>query len=249
MASRWSDIFERELEREPELGPSNEPGPQPDSWFADKVEDVPPMQATQAPQPEAEFQDGIEVEEEVILCAGLLPGAQIAERVGRALALLARTKVRSPARPRARHLAPCPAPRSPRPRAPHSALARRSRYSPCPPAPLAGARRPRPQAPRMRGAGGARARASQAGWCLCAASVRRVRVLLCEFTNPHTNTQARAAENALELAGLGLSPPSLHSGQVRRARARRASAQLQASCPPSAGQEPSPPLEQKAPAV
>jgi len=106
MASRWSDIFEREPEREPELGPSHEPGPQPDSWFADKVEDVPPMQATQAPQPEAEFQDGIEVEEEVILCAGLLPGAQIAERVGRALALLARTKVRSPARPRARHPAP-----------------------------------------------------------------------------------------------------------------------------------------------
>ena len=106
MASRWSDIFEREPEHEPELGPSNEPGPQPDSCFADKVEDVPPMQATQAPQPEAEFQDGIEVEEEVILCAGLLPGAQIAERVGRALALLARTKVRAPARPRARHPAP-----------------------------------------------------------------------------------------------------------------------------------------------
>ena len=169
MASRWSDIFEREPEHEPELGPSNEPGPQPDSWFADKVEDVPPMQATQAPQPEAEFQDGIEVEEEVILCAGLLPGAQIAERVGRALALLARTKVRSPARPRARHPAPCPAPRSPCPRAPLSALARRSRYSPCPPVPLAGARRPRPQAPRMRGrgAGAARARASQAGWCFC----------------------------------------------------------------------------------
>ena len=82
MASRWSDIFEREPEHEPELGPSNEPGPQPDSWFADKVEDVPPMQATQAPQLEAEFQDGIEVEEEVILCAGLLPGAQIAERAG-----------------------------------------------------------------------------------------------------------------------------------------------------------------------
>ena len=108
MASRWSDIFEREPEHEPELGPSNEPGPQPDSWFADKVEDVPPMQATQAPQPEAEFQDGIEVEEEVILCAGLLPGAQIAERVGWALALLARTKVRSPARPRARHPARLP---------------------------------------------------------------------------------------------------------------------------------------------
>ena len=62
-----------------------------------------------------------------------------------------RTKVRSPARPRARHPAPCPAPRSPCPRAPLSALARRSRYSPCPPVPLAGARRPRPQAPRMRG--------------------------------------------------------------------------------------------------
>ena len=53
----------------------------------------------------------------------------------------------------------------------------------------------------MRGAGGARARASQAGWCLCASSVQRVRVFLREFTNPHTNTQkstARAAENALE---------------------------------------------------
>ena len=60
MASRWSDI----IEREPELGPSNETGPQPDSWFADKVEDVPPMQATQAPQPEAEFQKVIEVEED-----------------------------------------------------------------------------------------------------------------------------------------------------------------------------------------
>ena len=110
MASRWSDIFEREPEHEPELGPSNEPGPQPDSWFADKVEDVPPMQATQAPQPEAEFQDGIEVEEEVILCAGLLPGAQIAERVGRALALLARTKVRARAPTRPAPSALCPAP-------------------------------------------------------------------------------------------------------------------------------------------
>ena len=88
---------------------------------------------------------------------------------GWALALLARTKVRSPARPRARHPAPCPAPRSPCPRAPLSALARRSRYSPCPPVPVAGARRPRPPAPRMpgRGAGAARARASQAGWCFC----------------------------------------------------------------------------------
>ena len=65
------------------------------------------MQATQAPQPEAEFQDGID--RLLILCAGLLPGAQIAERVGRALALLARTKVRSPARPRARRPGPAPA--------------------------------------------------------------------------------------------------------------------------------------------
>ena len=38
------------------------------------------MQATQAPQPEAEFQDGID--RLLILCAGLLPGAQIAERAG-----------------------------------------------------------------------------------------------------------------------------------------------------------------------
>ena len=102
-----------------------------------------------------------------------------------------------------------------------------------------------------RGAGGARARASQAGWCLCAASVRRVHVYCyvnsLTHTQTHTNTQARAAENALELAGLGLSPPSLHSGQVRRARARRTAAQLQASCPLSAGQEPCPPLEQRAP--
>ena len=142
----------------------------------------------------------------LILCAGLLPGAQIAERAGGLSPSWPRPrKVRSPARPRARHLAPCPAPRSPRPRAPLSALARRSRYSPCPPAPFAGARRPRPQAPERRrcgGPGGARALASQAGWCLCTASVRRVRVLLCEFTNPHTNTHkntARAAENALEL--------------------------------------------------
>ena len=105
------------------------------------------------------------------------------------------------ARPRAhvaRHLAPCPAPRSPRPRAPLSAPARRSRYSPCPPAPLAGARRPRPQAAPMRGAGGARARATQAGWCLCAASVRRVRVLLCEFTNPtQTHTKTRPARRKM----------------------------------------------------
>ena len=48
----------------------------------------------------------------------------------------------------------------------------------------------------------ARARVKPPGWCLCAASVRRVRVFLREFTNPHTNTHkhtARAAENALEL--------------------------------------------------
>ena len=56
--------MEREPEREPECGPSHVPWPQPDSWFADKVEDVPQMQATQAPQPEAEFQEVIEVEEE-----------------------------------------------------------------------------------------------------------------------------------------------------------------------------------------
>ena len=74
---------------------------------------------------------------------------------------------RAPTRPAPSAL--CPAPRSPCPRAPLSVLARRSRYSPCPPVPLAGARRPRPQAPRMRGrgAGAARARASQAGWCFC----------------------------------------------------------------------------------
>jgi len=54
MASRWSDIFEREPEHEPELGPSNEPGPQPDSWFADKVVELPTMEAAQAPQPEAD---------------------------------------------------------------------------------------------------------------------------------------------------------------------------------------------------
>ena len=127
MASRWSDIFEREPEHEPELGPSNEPGPQPDSWFADKVEDVPPMQATQAPQPEAEFQDGIEVEEEVILCAGLLPGAQITERAG--------------------GLSPsCPGPRCARPRAhapgtfsalPRSAFAAPARTALCACGPLA----------------------------------------------------------------------------------------------------------------
>ena len=46
----------------------------------------------------------------------------------------------------------------------------------------------------------------------------------------------------------GISPSNLHGGQLRRARARgRAAAQLQASCPLSAGQEPCPPLEQRAP--
>ena len=86
---------------------------------------------------------------------------------GWALALLAQTKVRSPARPRARHLAPCPAPRSPRPRAPLSAHARRSRYSPCPSAPLAGARRP------GRAGGCARARARESSRP-AGASVRRL---------------------------------------------------------------------------
>ena len=56
-----------------------------------------------------------------------------------------------------------------------------------------------------RGGGGvrtrARARVKPPGWCLCAASVRRVRVVLCEFTNTHTQTHTNrpAAENALEL--------------------------------------------------
>ena len=45
----------------------------------------------------------------------------------------------------------------------------------------------------------------------------------------------------------GISPSNLHGGQLRRARARRAAAQLQASCPVSAGQEPCLPLEQRAP--
>ena len=105
----------------------------------------------------------------LILCAGLLPGAQIAERAGGLSPSWPGPRCARPRAHVARHLAPCPAPRSPRPRAPLSALARRSRYSPCPPVPLAGARRPRPQAPRMRGrgAGAARARASQAGWCFC----------------------------------------------------------------------------------
>ena len=44
----------------------------------------------------------------------------------------------------------------------------------------------------------------------------------------------------------GISPSNLHGGQLRRARARRAAAQLQASCPLSAGQEPCLPLEQRA---
>ena len=45
----------------------------------------------------------------------------------------------------------------------------------------------------------------------------------------------------------GISPSNLHGGQLRRARAQRAAAQLQASHPLSAGQEPCPPLEQRAP--
>ena len=136
------------------------------------------MQATQAPQPEAEFQDGID--RLLILCAGLLPGAQIAERVGRALALLARTKVRSPARPRAR-----PAPSA----LPRSAFAAPARTALRACAPLAiftvpacslgrRATAETASAADARGAGGARARASQAGWCLCAASVRRVHVFI-----------------------------------------------------------------------
>ena len=44
----------------------------------------------------------------------------------------------------------------------------------------------------------------------------------------------------------GFCPSNLHGGQLRRARARRAAAQLQASCPLSAGQGPCPPLEQTA---
>ena len=118
---------------------------------------------------------------------------------GWALALLPRTKVRSPARPRARHLAPCPAPRSPRPRAPLSALAGRSRYSPCPPAPLAGARRPRPQAPRMRGGPGvhARARVKPAG-----ASARRlcsgyVYSYVNSLTHTQTHKKARPARRKM----------------------------------------------------
>ena len=44
----------------------------------------------------------------------------------------------------------------------------------------------------------------------------------------------------------GISPSSPHGVQQRRARARRTAAQLQASCPLSAGQGPCPPLEQTA---
>ena len=45
----------------------------------------------------------------------------------------------------------------------------------------------------------------------------------------------------------GISPSSPHGVQQRRARARRSAAQLQASHTLSAGQEPCPPLEQRAP--
>ena len=51
-ASRWCDNLEREPEREQKCGPSHVPWPQPDSWFADKVVEVPTMEAAQAPQPE-----------------------------------------------------------------------------------------------------------------------------------------------------------------------------------------------------
>ena len=68
-----------------------------------------------------------------------------------------------------------------------------------PPAPLAGARRP-----GRAGRGGcarARARARESSRP-AGASVRRLRVVLCEFTNTthkHTQTHRPAAENALEL--------------------------------------------------
>ena len=123
-----------------------------------------------------------------LLRAGLEPGVldRCAGWVGLSPAQpCPRTKVRSPARPRARHPAPCPAPRSPRPRAPLSALARRSRYSPCPPAPLAGARRP-----GRAGGVHARARASQAARLvpLCGVCAAGTCIFLREFTNPHTQT-------------------------------------------------------------
>ena len=99
------------------------------------------------------------------------------------------------------------APTRPAPSAlPRSAFAAPARTALCacgplailtvPPAPLAGARRPGRAGGRVRTR--ARARVKPPGWCLCAASVRRVRVVLCEFTNTHaqthTNTQARGGK-------------------------------------------------------
>ncbi len=64
----------------------------------------------------------------------------------------------------------------------------------------------------------------------------------------HAGRAGRGTAGAhLGLGWTGISPSNLHGGQLRRARARRAAAQLQASCPLSAGQEPCPPLEQRAP--
>ena len=67
--------------------------------------------------------------------------------------------------------------------------------------------------------------------------------------------RARAAAHAGRAGGAhlghegwtGMSPSSPHGVQQRRARARRTPAQLQASHTLSAGQEPCPPLEQRAP--
>ena len=128
--------------------------------------------------------------------------------------------------------------------APHSGTsraARRARARACapatPPRAPAVARLPREQAGTVSIASGAQARrAVRAG----TANAERGRAL------GAGRVGARAsAPWSLGRAGLGLSPPSLHSGQVRRARARRAAAQLQASCPPSAGQEPPPPWSRK----
>ena len=63
----------------------------------------------------------------------------------------------------------------------------------------------------------------------------------------HAGRAGRGTAGAhLGLGWTGISPSNLHGGQLRRARARRAAAQLQASCPLSAGQGPCPPLEQTA---
>ena len=133
----------------------------------------------------------------LILCAGLLPGAQIAERAG---GLSPSWPGPRCARPRAH------APGTQRPAPLRVRRARAHRFSRLRAARDIHSARLLPwQARDGRGARGcahARARVKPPGWCLCAASVRRVRVLLCEFTNPHTNTHkntARTAENALEL--------------------------------------------------